>query len=120
MYRYYSVVVWTMGVPDYAGPVLDYIEDKVKLQYGIKKVFTQRLYKRSCEENGCKDLNKLNVDLTKVVAVDDLENSFLQSENQLVIPRYEGNKEDAELTKLGSFLKQQSKLDDVRFGLDNY
>ena len=70
-----------MGVQDYACPVLDYVEEKVKLQYGIKKVFSQRMYKRSCEANGSKDLNKLNVDLTKVVAVDDLENSFMQSEN---------------------------------------
>ena len=31
MYRYYSIIIWTMGVPDYAGPVLDYVEEKVKL-----------------------------------------------------------------------------------------
>lgn len=43
--RDYNTIVFTAAMPDYAGPVLDYIDPKGTL-------FHQRLYRSSCRQVG--------------------------------------------------------------------
>ena len=86
----YEIIAWTLAPQAYAEVALDLIQDTMKRDYGVKKVFKNRLYRQDCDE-GVKDLRKLQIDLGKVLIVDDVAESFqLQKENGLQIPKYIG------------------------------
>ncbi|XP_027709074.1 CTD small phosphatase-like protein 2-A isoform X3 [Vombatus ursinus] len=62
-----------------------------------------------------KDLKVLGQDLARTVILTDSLKAFpYQVDNQLLIPRWQGDSEDQELSKLLPFLERLSHLDDVR------
>ncbi|CAL6058299.1 Nuclear_LIM interactor-interacting factor [Hexamita inflata] len=109
----YDIYIWTMGSQEYADLILDYISDKCLQLYSIKKIFKKRFYKSSCGEDGLKDLDNLDIDLQRVIAIDDSKKSFrLHPKNFIQIPPFTGEQDDC-LQQLGQFLHDQAKHDDI-------
>ena len=68
-----------------------------------------------------KDLCGLGRDLTKVVIIDNLVESFgFQPFNGIFIPSYYGDPEDRELETMMDFLEILEQEEDVRFAVEKY
>ncbi len=112
---YYDIVVFTASVKPYADCVLDHI-DKSKL-------ISYRIYRDHCLGSGShivKDLRILNMDLKKVLLVDNCITCLApQPDNGIPVISYNGNDEDNEMVKLESFLLEYKYESDIRSVLVN-
>jgi Dullard-like phosphatase family protein len=117
MSRHYEIVVFTAGLENYAGPIIDQLD-----RHGS---VTHRLYRGSCAIMSgadkrplyAKDLMLLGRDLTSTIIVDNSpESYFLQPENAIPIKPFFGDVHDKELYTLADFLMHLVDVDvaDVR------
>lgn len=88
-----EVVIFTAGLEDYAGPILDALE----MRYG--PCFTYRLYRPATVPHplyACvKDLSRLGRNLSRVVLLDDTPLAFLsQTSNGIPILQFKGDCDD--------------------------
>ncbi|KNB44622.1 hypothetical protein JH06_1526 [Blastocystis sp. subtype 4] len=101
----YEIVVFTASSKSYANSVLDFIDPHCCIAY--------RLFRENCRLfNGVlvKDLSILGRDLSKVVLVDNLRDSYiLQPANGICCESFFGNKSDEELMHLLPFLQYLAK-----------
>lgn len=119
MMQCYDIYVWTLGVQQYADVILDYIEDRMRRLYSIKRCFKKRFYQHHCDDT-IKDLSLLGVDMRRCIIVDDSQESFqLQQQNAIQIPKFLGQKDNC-LRQLGDFLLEQSGKPDLRDDLKIY
>ena len=117
--NYYEIVVFTAATKDYANPIIDAIEQN-------KIYFDYRLYREHTVIIGndfVKDISKLGRDLSKIIIVDNMPQSFrLQKDNGVFIRAYWGKEEDdCALVDLMPILINIAKEGwDVRQGLRFY
>ena len=120
---YYELIVFTIGIKEYADQIINFIEKD-------EKYFSYRLYRESAtflNEQYYKDLNKLGRDLKKIIIVDDKQiNIKLQEENGIIIKPFitedEGGKKDFILYDLINILIKiaKEKPNDIRECLKKY
>ena len=120
----YEVIVYTAGLKDYAGPLLDKLDPE-------GKYFRHRLYRESCayiERDGLyvKNLSFLRRDLARTVLVDNSPHSFLLNlNNGIPVISFYDDGADGVLRKLADTLHDLNECDDVRkklkkvFGLES-
>ena len=105
-----KIVIFTSSQYSYAEQIIKII-DKQKI---ISKIYSRK----NCSfynDVFYKDLNKLNVDLSHTIIIDNSPESYLlQHFNGLPIPSFIGNSNDNELIKIIPLLEKLSKVDDVR------
>ncbi|XP_020864618.1 CTD small phosphatase-like protein 3 [Phascolarctos cinereus] len=109
--HFFQIMIFTTAKRDYAEPIADLLDPHKKLIRG-------RLFQDDCiclQGHYVKDLKVLGQDLARTVVLTDSLKAFpYQMDNQLLIPRWKGDSEDQELSKLLPFLERLSDLDDVR------
>eukprot|EP00939_MAST-03C_sp_MAST-3C-sp1_P001685 g1685.t1 len=108
----FDLYVFTAALPDYASPVIDYLDPD-------GTIFRGRLYRDKCSQmlNGtyAKDLHHISDNLKRTVLVDNNCNSFaLQKSNGIPISSFYDNPKDVALTKLLKFLIYLTNTRDVR------
>jgi len=89
MKKFYELILFSVGIPDYVDPLVDIIEKK-------EKYFDYRLYRHHAIFDGkeyVKDLSKLGRDIRKIVIVDNLPQAFkLHRNNGICIKGFENIK----------------------------
>ncbi|CAM9969002.1 unnamed protein product [Ectocarpus sp. 8 AP-2014] len=112
--RDYNTIVFTAAMPDYAGPVLDYIDPKGTL-------FHRRLYRSSCRQvKGAflKDLSVLGVestDMSRTVLVDNNPLSFIcQPTNGILVASFYDDPNDTALASVMQLIRHLDQAGDVR------
>jgi len=107
---YYEVVVFTASLSKYADPVLDLLDQH--------KVVRWRLFREACSQykgNYVKDLNRVGRDLKNTIIIDNSPSSYLfHNENAVPVESWFDDETDTELDDLIPFLKELSKVDNVR------
>lgn len=111
---YFEIVVFTASLSKYADPVLDLLD--------IHKVVRSRLFREACSNykgNYVKDLNKLGRELKSTIIIDNSPSSYLfHPENAVPVESWFDDEQDTELLELIPFLKELSKVDNVRTFLE--
>lgn len=114
----WEVCIFTASIKEYADTILNDID--------VNGYISRRFYRNHCtiiEGIPIKDLRTVNenVDLKKVVIVDDTPQNFsLQFENGIQIKPFLGtDQSDKELMKLERILIGLQQMDDVRVGIAN-
>ncbi|CAM9330003.1 unnamed protein product [Scytosiphon promiscuus] len=112
--RDYNTIVFTAAMPDYAGPVLDYIDPKGTL-------FHRRLYRSSCRQvKGAflKDLSVLGIestDMSRTVLVDNNPLSFIcQPTNGILVASFYDDPNDTALASVMQLIRHLDHAGDVR------
>lgn len=102
----YEIVVFTSGPAHNAAPVLDKLDPYGYIMY--------RLYRDATRyENGeyVKDLEHLNRDLAKTVAIDINEKALKnQPDNLIVLNKWEGDPNDSALLDIIPFLESELQV----------
>lgn len=110
MAQLYEIIIFTASVREYGNEVIDKLDPNAKC--------TIRLFRENCTLfNGhlVKDLSTLNRDMASTIIIDNNITSFLfQPQNGIHIKSFINDPTDSELIDLIPFLKEMSKLDDVR------
>jgi len=118
MSKHFILIPWTAGTEEYATPILDWLDPDGSL-------FKFRLFRQDCVSydggrSYVKDLNTLNVPLSRVLILDNCPRSYQnQPDNGVPIIDFDGDQLDCEL-RSGSYtevLAQASKFADVRIGI---
>ncbi|ORX82753.1 hypothetical protein K493DRAFT_240580 [Basidiobolus meristosporus CBS 931.73] len=118
--QWYTLVIFTASVAEYADPIIDWLERQVMAKYGLRsKLFAKRLYRESCTyRNGVfmKDLAIINPELSKVLLVDNSPFSYAINEQNAVPIKTWMNDDphDEGLSDLIPFLDALSGVDDIR------
>lgn len=111
---YFEIVIFTASLSKYADPVLDLLD--------IHKVVRSRLFREACSNykgNYVKDLNKLGRELKSTIIIDNSPSSYLfHPENAVPVESWFDDETDTELEDLIPFLKEMSKVDNVRTFLE--
>jgi len=111
----FEVVVFTASLSKYADPVLDLLDSH--------KVIRSRLFREACSNykgNYVKDLNKLGRELKSTVIVDNSPTSYLfHPENAIGCETWFDDETDTELEEMIPFLRELSKVDNVRTFLES-
>lgn len=85
VFPYYELVLFTMGLPEYANPIIDKIEQD-------RKYFQHRLFREHTTVHNnyrIKDLRCLDRDMNSIILIDDKKSNFtLQKENGILINPY--------------------------------
>ena len=117
MRKIFEMIIFTAGTSEYADPILKIIDKK-------KVFFDKILYRQHTtimDNVFVKDLSKLGRDLSKVIIIDNMPQSFqLQKENGIFIKSFNGdNKNDSTLFDLVPILKKiiENNENDVRIEL---
>ncbi|KAG9294048.1 hypothetical protein G9A89_000670 [Geosiphon pyriformis] len=109
--EWYKVVIFTASMPEYADPVIDWLDPN-------KNLITSRYFRQSCtNRNGAyvKDLTIIEPDLSKVCLVDNSPVSYsLHEENGIPIEGWISDPKDEALLDLLPFLDALRFTDDVR------
>ena len=115
--KIFEIIIFTIGIKEYVEPIINIIEKD-------KKYFDKILYREYLtliNDDFVKDLSKLGRDLSKVIIIDSLPQSFkLQKENAILIKTFDGeNKNDCKLKELIPILKKvtSNHINDVRIEL---
>ena len=115
--KIFEIIIFTIGIKEYVEPIINIIEKD-------KKYFDKILYREYLtliNDDFVKDLSKLGRDLSKVIIIDSLPQSFkLQKENSILIKTFDGeNKNDCKLKELIPILKKvtSNHINDVRIEL---
>ncbi|KAI3860899.1 hypothetical protein MKX03_009656 [Papaver bracteatum] len=108
----FDVVIFTASFKDNADRVLDFLDPQGKL-------FVGRYYHDSCtylvDGSYVKDLSIFNVDLAKVILVDDRPTNFRwQRDNGIPVASWYFDPQDNELARLLPFLESLAPANDVR------
>jgi len=105
----------TASLSKYADPVLDLLDSH--------KVIRSRLFREACSNykgNYVKDLNKLGRELKSTVIVDNSPTSYLfHPENAIGCETWFDDETDTELEEMIPFLRELSKVDNVRTFLES-
>ena len=115
----YELIIFTSATKEYADPLIDAIEKKIKY-------FDFRLYRHHTiiyENEFVKDIGKLGRPMNKLIIVDNLPQNFrLQKENGIMIKPFWGeDKYDTTLYELGIILnKIANEFYDTRKGINEY
>ncbi|KAK3633658.1 Nuclear envelope morphology protein 1 [Elasticomyces elasticus] len=111
MSLYFSLVVFTASVQEYADPVVDWLERE-------RKYFDKRLYRQHCSQRGgmfVKDLSRVEADLSRVVILDNFPGSYVfQEDNAIPIEGWISDPTDRELLHLIPLLEGLQYVTDVR------
>ncbi|KAJ3245135.1 Nuclear envelope morphology protein 1 [Chytriomyces hyalinus] len=110
--EWYKVVIFTASMPEYADPVIDWLDKD-------RKLISRRYFRQSCtpHENGhfTKDLSIVEPDLSSVVLLDNSPVSFaVNPENAIPIETWTHDLNDEALFELLPFLDALRFADDVR------
>ena len=115
----YELIIFTSATKEYADPLIDAIEKKIKY-------FDFRLYRHHTiiyENEFVKDIGKLGRPMNKLIIVDNLPQNFrLQKENGIMIKPFWGeDRYDTTLYELGIILnKIANEFYDTRKGINEY
>mmetsp|Transcript_25117 Transcript_25117/g.17781 ORF Transcript_25117/g.17781 Transcript_25117/m.17781 type:complete len:128 (+) Transcript_25117:1813-2196(+) len=115
MSKYFEIVIFTAGMQEYADWVLSLYENEKCIDYRLYRHHTTL-----CQGFYVKDLSRIGRDLSKVIIVDNIAESFLlQPENGICIKSWYDDPNDIALNELGPFLKQviAQNIQDVRDAL---
>ena len=109
MKKFYELILFSVGIPDYVDPLVDIIEKK-------EKYFEYRLYRHHAIFDGkeyIKDLSKLGRDIRKIVIVDNLPQAFkLHRNNGICIKGFYGDKiGDRNTLKILSMVLERIRFD---------
>ena len=109
MKKFYELILFSVGIPDYVDPLVDIIEKK-------EKYFEYRLYRHHAIFDGkeyIKDLSKLGRDIRKIVIVDNLPQAFkLHRNNGICIKGFYGDKiGDRNTLKILSMVLEKIRFD---------
>ena len=109
MKKFYELILFSVGIPDYVDPLVDIIEKK-------EKYFDYRLYRHHAIFDGkeyVKDLSKLGRDIRKIVIVDNLPQAFkLHRNNGICIKGFYGDKiGDRNTLKILSMVLEKIRFD---------
>ena len=120
MSKIFEMIIFTAGTQFYADQMINIIEEK-------RKIFDMRLYRQhtiKIDNFFVKDLSKLGRDLSKVIIIDNIPQSFkLQKENGIYIKKFNvDNKNDNALNHLIPILKKITSNinNDVRIELEKF
>ncbi|CAG8643131.1 3210_t:CDS:2 [Rhizophagus irregularis] len=109
--EWYKVVIFTASMPEYADPVIDWLDPN-------KNLICNRFFRQSCtNRNGAyiKDLTIVEPDLSKVCLVDNSPISYaMQQENGIAIEGWINDPNDEALLDLLPFLDALRFTEDVR------
>eukprot|EP00834_Sanchytrium_tribonematis_P004108 NODE_185_length_13590_cov_0.472908.p9 type:complete len:173 gc:universal NODE_185_length_13590_cov_0.472908:8976-8458(-) len=109
-FEWYHVLIFTASVPEYADPVIDFIDPQKKIK--------ERYYRNDCllvDGTYVKDLTRLKIDLSQIVFVDNFEGSYnLQQENAIPVSTWHFDSDDHELLNLLPLLDALRWVSDVR------
>lgn len=117
--EFYDIIIFTASLQEYADPILDYLD-----QNG--SIFKKRYYRQHTTETqtvSLKDLLILNLDLSKVIIVDNTPENFdKQRNNGIFIKSWYNDMSDTALKDLIPFLKSVvvKKVPDVRDYLEKH
>ena len=108
--EWFNVFIFTASVPEYADPVIDFLDPNHLIQ--------KRFYRDSCSlVNGTyvKDLKCLDIDLSQVIFIDNFEGSFaLQQENAIPVSTFHFDADDDQLLTILPLLDALRWVYDVR------
>ncbi|XP_040275742.1 CTD small phosphatase-like protein 2 [Bufo bufo] len=109
--KIYEIFVFTTAKREYAGKILDILDPQ-------KKLIRHRLYQEHClcvSGHYVKDLNVLQRDLAKTVALDTVAYTLpFHLTNRIPVRRWSGNQTDEELLTLLPVLEKMTHMEDVR------
>ncbi|GBB89218.1 hypothetical protein RclHR1_01590023 [Rhizophagus clarus] len=109
--EWYKVVIFTASMPEYADPVIDWLDPN-------KNLICNRFFRQSCtNRNGAyiKDLTIVEPDLSKVCLIDNSPISYaMQQENGIAIEGWISDPHDEALLDLLPFLDALRFTEDVR------
>ncbi|PVV02764.1 hypothetical protein BB560_002779 [Smittium megazygosporum] len=110
--EWYKIVVYTASIPEYANPVLNFLDP-------FNSLFHKRLFRDSCiphNQSYTKDLRLVCNDLSQIILVDNSPISyFINQENAIPISSWMNNDpNDESLLDLLPFLDAIRFTDDVR------
>lgn len=117
MSEWYKIVIFTASVPEYADPVIDWLDSG--------SVISKRYFRDSCTPCGStahllgstflKNLEMITHDLSSVVLVDNTPSAFLlQPNNGILVPSWTDDQNDECLLDLVLFLDALRFTHDVR------
>ncbi|KAK3111140.1 Nuclear envelope morphology protein 1 [Teratosphaeriaceae sp. CCFEE 6253] len=111
MAKWYTLVVFTASVQEYADPVVDWLERE-------RKYFSGRYYRQHCTwRNGAyiKDLAQVEPDLSRVMILDNSPMSYIfHEDNAIPIEGWISDPTDRELLHLVPLLESLQYVTDVR------
>ena len=119
MSLFYNLIIFTASLKDYADPILNYIDPD-------NLFFKKRYYREHTINNlnsNLKDLSILNLDLSKVIIVDNIPENFeRQKKNGIFIKSWYSDEKDTALQELIPFLRNivQREVKDVRDFLEEH
>lgn len=119
MRQHFNVVVFTASLQEYADPILNHLDPS-------GAIFSRRFYRHhtsEISEGTVKDLGILNMDLSKVIIVDNLPENFgRHKDNGIFIKPWFDDAEDCALKDLSVFLRRivTENVEDVRIFLAGY
>ncbi|KAH8671094.1 NLI interacting factor-like phosphatase-domain-containing protein [Xylariales sp. PMI_506] len=109
--KWYNLVIFTASVPEYADPVIDWLESE-------RKYFTARYYRQHCTfRHGAfiKDLSSVEPDLSKVMILDNSPLSYMfHQDNAIPIQGWINDPTDNDLLHLVPLLEGIQYVSDVR------
>ncbi|KAK9466920.1 NIF domain protein, partial [Lipomyces arxii] len=109
--QWYSLVVFTASVQEYADPVIDWLEQD-------RKLFKARYYRQHCTfRNGgyVKDISVVEPNLSAVMILDNSPISYyLHEDNAIAIEGWINDPSDLDLLHLVPFLNAMRFVNDVR------
>ncbi|RPA81816.1 hypothetical protein BJ508DRAFT_106331 [Ascobolus immersus RN42] len=109
--EYFSLVLFTASVQQYADPVINCIEEE-------KPIFERKLYRQDCINEGgayVKDIGKVEKSLSNVLIIDNSPMSYcLHKENAIPIEGWLNDPTDIDLLSLVPVLRAVSTIHDVR------
>ncbi|RKO97834.1 hypothetical protein CXG81DRAFT_14814 [Caulochytrium protostelioides] len=108
---WYDVVIFTASMPEYADPVIDWLDKG-------RTMVQRRMFRNACTlHNGTyvKDLEQINSDLSQICLLDNSPISYaLQQDNGIPIDDWTQDPNDEALLDLLPFLEALRFTDDVR------
>jgi CTD nuclear envelope phosphatase 1 len=108
--KWYKIVVFTASIPEYADPVLDWLDPN--------RLISKRYFRNSCtrfESSFTKDLTIVDSDLSNMVLIDNSSICFaLQPDNGIVIESWIHDKNDVGLLNLIPVLDALRFTKDIR------
>ncbi|CAG8477694.1 4355_t:CDS:2 [Paraglomus occultum] len=111
--EWYKVVIFTASMPEYADPVIDWLDPD-------KNLITKRFFRQSCIQRGgtyVKDLTLVENDLSKVCLIDNSSISYsLHQENGIPIEGWVSDPNDEALLDLLPFLDALRFTEDEKGG----
>lgn len=112
----YELILFTAGIKQYGIKILKKIDKSRRITYFLDRRFCRSLGKTSKNQDlFSKDIRILGRSIKKTILVDDRDYSFcFDNENGVLIPMFNGDRNDRCLLDLSEYLSYCSNLDDIR------